>query len=112
MTSAPAPTVSDRVSTEDRLARCDPRLLDTLRDQVIDPDLGVNLVDTGFIRAARTDGDTLVWVMTLTSAACPLTKIIEERARGRRWLAHSPRTFASIGNGSGLAAARHHSRWT
>jgi metal-sulfur cluster biosynthetic enzyme len=75
MTSTPA------LTTDERLAGWDPELVEALRDQVIDPDLGVNVVDMGFIRAVRLDGDTQVLVMTLTSAACPLTKVIEDQAR-------------------------------
>jgi metal-sulfur cluster biosynthetic enzyme len=57
-------------------------LMEALREEVIDPDLGVNIVDLGFIRAARIDGDqVVVLAMTLTSPACPLTKIIEAQAR-------------------------------
>jgi metal-sulfur cluster biosynthetic enzyme/ribosomal protein L22 len=45
--------------------------------EVIDPDLGVNVVDLGFVRAVTIDDRTAVITMTLTSAACPLTKIME-----------------------------------
>jgi metal-sulfur cluster biosynthetic enzyme len=46
---------------------------------VIDPDLGVNVVDLGFVRAVRVEDRTAVITMTLTSAACPLTKIMEDQ---------------------------------
>lgn len=49
--------------------------------EVIDPDLGVNIVDLGFVRAIRVDGRTAVITMTLTSAACPLTGVIEDQIR-------------------------------
>jgi metal-sulfur cluster biosynthetic enzyme/ribosomal protein L22 len=49
--------------------------------EVIDPDLGVNVVDLGFVRAVRTDGGTAVITMTLTSAACPLTGVLEDQIR-------------------------------
>jgi metal-sulfur cluster biosynthetic enzyme/ribosomal protein L22 len=45
--------------------------------EVIDPDLGVNVVDLGFVRAITIDDRTAIITMTLTSAACPLTKIME-----------------------------------
>jgi metal-sulfur cluster biosynthetic enzyme len=48
---------------------------------VIDPDLGVNIVDLGFVRAVTVDGATAVITMTLTSAACPLTGVIENQIR-------------------------------
>jgi metal-sulfur cluster biosynthetic enzyme len=56
-------------------------LLAALRDEVIDPDLGVNVVDLGFIREASVEDGVACVVMTLTSPACPLTKIIEDQAR-------------------------------
>ncbi len=48
---------------------------------VIDPDLGVNFVDLGFVRAVAVEEDTAVITMTLTSAACPLTKVMENQIR-------------------------------
>ena len=48
---------------------------------VIDPDLGVNIVDLGFVRAVTVDGQTAVITMTLTSAACPLTGVVENQIR-------------------------------
>jgi len=48
---------------------------------VIDPDLGVNIVDLGFVRAVTIEGQTAVITMTLTSAACPLTGVIEDQIR-------------------------------
>jgi metal-sulfur cluster biosynthetic enzyme len=49
--------------------------------EVIDPDLGVNIVDLGFVRAVTIQGQTAVITMTLTSAACPLTAIMESQIR-------------------------------
>jgi metal-sulfur cluster biosynthetic enzyme/ribosomal protein L22 len=48
---------------------------------VIDPDLGVNIVDLGFVRAVTIEGQTAVIAMTLTSAACPLTGVMENQIR-------------------------------
>ena len=56
-------------------------LIAALQDGVIDPDLGVNVVDLGFIRQAGIEDGTASLVMTLTSPACPLTKVIEDQAR-------------------------------
>ena len=47
--------------------------------EVIDPDLGVNIVDLGFVRAVTVAGQTVAITMTLTSAACPLTSIMESQ---------------------------------
>jgi metal-sulfur cluster biosynthetic enzyme len=46
---------------------------------VIDPDLGVNIVDLGFVRAVTVQERTVVITMTLTSAACPLTGVLENQ---------------------------------
>ena len=49
--------------------------------EVIDPDLGVNIVDLGFVRGVVLDGRIAVITMTLTSAACPLTGVLEDQIR-------------------------------
>ena len=49
--------------------------------EVIDPDLGVNIVDLGFVRQVEIQDRTAVITMTLTSAACPLTSIMEDQIR-------------------------------
>ena len=48
---------------------------------VIDPDLGVNIVDLGFVRAVTVQRRTAVITMTLTSAACPVTGVMEDQIR-------------------------------
>ena len=53
----------------------------TALSDVIDPDLGVNIVDLGFVRAVAIEGRTAVITMTLTSAACPLTHVMESEIR-------------------------------
>jgi metal-sulfur cluster biosynthetic enzyme len=47
---------------------------------VVDPELGVNIVDLGLIYDLAWDdeNDALLISMTLTSAGCPLTDVIEE----------------------------------
>ncbi|MFJ4169910.1 iron-sulfur cluster assembly protein [Paenarthrobacter sp. NPDC089714] len=46
--------------------------------EVIDPDLGVNVVDLGFIRRIRMENPGHAAItMTLTSAACPLSHVME-----------------------------------
>lgn len=49
--------------------------------EVIDPDLGVNIVDLGFVRQVEIQDRLAVITMTLTSAACPLTSIMEDQIR-------------------------------
>jgi metal-sulfur cluster biosynthetic enzyme len=56
-------------------------LLEALRD-VVDPELGVNVVDLGLVYGVSVDeARTATIDMTLTSAACPLTDVIEDQAR-------------------------------
>ncbi len=55
-------------------------VLDALHD-VIDPDLGINIVDLGFVNSVRVDAGIAEVEMTLTSPACPLTKIMEDQIR-------------------------------
>ena len=55
-------------------------ILEALRD-VVDPELGINVVDLGLVYGVLLDGaDKATLDMTLTSAACPLTDVIEEQA--------------------------------
>jgi metal-sulfur cluster biosynthetic enzyme len=49
--------------------------------EVIDPDLGVNIVDLGFVRQVEIQDRMAVITMTLTSAACPFTSIMEDQIR-------------------------------
>src|SRR6059058_3360999 len=49
---------------------------------VVDPELGINVVDLGLVYGLHVDDDNVATVdMTLTSAACPLTDVIEDQAR-------------------------------
>jgi len=52
---------------------------EALRD-VIDPELGINVVDLGLVYGIDMEaGEEAVIDMTLTSAACPLSDVIEEQ---------------------------------
>jgi metal-sulfur cluster biosynthetic enzyme len=56
-------------------------LLEALRD-VVDPELGVNVVDLGLVYGVTVEPDRTATIdMTLTSAACPLTDVIEDQTR-------------------------------
>jgi metal-sulfur cluster biosynthetic enzyme len=56
-------------------------LLEALRD-VVDPELGVNVVDLGLVYGVTLEPDRTATIdMTLTSAACPLTDVIEDQTR-------------------------------
>ena len=76
MFEAPTEPEYPRVTIEDE------DVLHALRD-VIDPDLGVNIVDLGFVRGIAHEGEVTVITMTLTSAACPLATQIEKHIRRR-----------------------------
>ena len=53
---------------------------EALRD-VIDPELGINVVDLGLVYGVAIDQNNVATIdMTLTSAACPLSDVIEEQA--------------------------------
>ncbi len=69
-------TVSDEVLAD---------LEEAMRD-VVDPELGINVVDLGLVYGLNVEeGDAGAKValidMTLTSAACPLTDVIEDQSR-------------------------------
>ena len=54
---------------------------EAMRD-VVDPELGINVVDLGLVYDIRIDEDNVATIdMTLTSAACPLTDVIEDQTR-------------------------------
>ena len=65
--TAPKPTAED--------------VTEALKD-VVDPELGINVVDLGLIYGVEVDADSNAVIdMTLTSAACPLTDVIEDQTR-------------------------------
>ena len=57
---------------------------EAMRD-VVDPELGINVVDLGLVYgmdvAEGENGKVALIDMTLTSAACPLTDVIEDQSR-------------------------------
>ena len=56
-------------------------LEEAMRD-VVDPELGINVVDLGLVYDIRVgEGNVATLDMTLTSAACPLTDVIEDQTR-------------------------------
>jgi metal-sulfur cluster biosynthetic enzyme len=59
-------------------------LEEAMRD-VVDPELGINVVDLGLVYGLDVEeadaGRVALIDMTLTSAACPLTDVIEDQTR-------------------------------
>jgi len=59
-------------------------LEEAMRD-VVDPELGINVVDLGLVYGLNVEeaegAKTALVDMTLTSAACPLTDVIEDQTR-------------------------------
>ncbi|OAN28600.1 metal-sulfur cluster assembly factor [Mycolicibacterium iranicum] len=57
---------------------------EAMRD-VVDPELGINVVDLGLVYGINLEksdaGQVALIDMTLTSAACPLTDVIEDQTR-------------------------------
>jgi metal-sulfur cluster biosynthetic enzyme len=76
-------TEPEDVGGEQYQAATDPEIedvLEALRD-VVDPELGVNVVDLGLVYDVHVETDRSLTIdMTLTSAACPLTDVIEDQA--------------------------------
>jgi metal-sulfur cluster biosynthetic enzyme len=57
----------------------DDDIMEAMKD-VVDPELGINVVDLGLVYGVNVDTDhNLVLDMTLTSAACPLTDVIQDQ---------------------------------
>ena len=66
------------------VATLSPALFDQVEEalkNVMDPELGINVVDLGLIYDLGWDdeNDALIISMTLTSAGCPLTDVLEEQ---------------------------------
>ena len=54
-------------------------ILEAMKD-VVDPELGINVVDLGLVYGVHIDEDSNAVIdMTLTSAACPLTDVIQDQ---------------------------------
>ncbi|MGA4789510.1 metal-sulfur cluster assembly factor [Nocardia sp. AB354] len=81
MTETPA---TDQTDTEAELSQEQIALLEDMEEamrDVVDPELGINVVDLGLVYGMRVEEDVAVLDMTLTSAACPLTDVIEDQSR-------------------------------
>ncbi len=76
---------------------------EALKD-VMDPELGINVVDLGLIYDLAWDdeNDALIIHMTLTSAGCPLTDVLEEQTaeRSTAWWTRSASTGCGCRRGA------------
>jgi metal-sulfur cluster biosynthetic enzyme len=79
--TAPADTSGDSIGPSEEFIA---DLEEAMRD-VVDPELGINVVDLGLVYGLDVEkgeaGDIALIDMTLTSAACPLTDVIEDQSR-------------------------------
>lgn len=75
---------AEAVSTADA-APMKPATEDEIREalyDVVDPELGIDVVNLGLIYGIHIDDSNIATLdMTLTSAACPLTDVIEDQAK-------------------------------
>jgi metal-sulfur cluster biosynthetic enzyme len=66
--------------------RPDVQLLQDLLHGVIDPEIGVNIVDLGLVYDIRVSSDGLAQVrMTLTTPGCPLSAYMDDSVRSALW---------------------------
>ena len=83
MTAQAAPKVLETPTAGDSAAALpvEDDVIEAMKD-VVDPELGINVVDLGLVYGAQVHADNTVTLdMTLTSAACPLTDVIEDQTR-------------------------------
>ncbi|MBL6275523.1 metal-sulfur cluster assembly factor [Micromonospora fiedleri] len=78
-TDASATPAADGAAARGKAAVAD--VEEAMKD-VVDPELGINVVDLGLVYGVHVDDENVATLdMTLTSAACPLTDVIEDQAR-------------------------------
>jgi metal-sulfur cluster biosynthetic enzyme len=69
----------DTVAAGSTMTVSEDEVTEAMKD-VVDPELGINVVDLGLVYDVHLDEDTnVVLDMTLTSAACPLTDVITDQ---------------------------------
>jgi len=56
----------------------DDQVLEALKN-VLDPELGINIVDLGLVYDVKIEGDSVHIVYTLTTMGCPIGPLIEEQ---------------------------------
>lgn len=63
--------------TEKPGTESDPRVMEALR-QVVDPELGINIVDLGLVYGSRVQDGQVHVTMTMTTPACPMEELLME----------------------------------
>ena len=66
--------------TQDAVALDALQVREALRE-IIDPEIGINIVDLGLIYAIKADRQTVRVRMTMTTASCPMGGMLAEEAR-------------------------------
>ena len=86
--SRPSDLVADdlpEVDLGEQSGQADQPSLDHIEEalkDVVDPELGINVVDLGLVYGLHLEEDESLTIdMTLTSAACPLTDVIEDQTQ-------------------------------
>jgi metal-sulfur cluster biosynthetic enzyme len=78
---AAAPVAAD-VAAGTEVSKASIADIEEAMKDVVDPELGINVVDLGLVYGSFVDEENIVTLdMTLTSAACPLTDVIEDQTR-------------------------------
>ncbi len=67
-------------------------LIRDLLHDVIDPELGIDIVELGLLRSVVIDGDTVTVRFTVTTPACPLSSYIEDEICACLWQIPSVKT--------------------
>jgi metal-sulfur cluster biosynthetic enzyme len=63
-----------------------PEMIRELLREVIDPEIGINIVDLGLVYDIRMSGDGVAAIrMTLTTPGCPLGGYIDDEIRETLW---------------------------
>ncbi|WP_067564655.1 metal-sulfur cluster assembly factor [Nocardia acidivorans] len=75
---------AEAVAPQAELSEEDAKFLEDLEEamrDVVDPELGINVVDLGLVYGMQVEDGICKLDMTLTSPACPLTDVIEDQSR-------------------------------
>jgi metal-sulfur cluster biosynthetic enzyme len=63
---------------------------------VIDPELGINIIDLGLVYDIAIDGNTIAVEMTMTTPSCPLAEYMTDAVE-RTLALNFPHTRAAVG---------------